>query len=194
MTHFNQICSVALSSCFLWGQIITAQAISTPVVISNWKTLSQSNYSIRYPENWELQQNKDIESGVLENTVTYLFAVLSPLESPADKFRENVNLVVEDFNGKKVEAEEYYALSQRQIQSQMKNCKIIETRSLEKGSQKYHKLIWTWDYETFNLKVEQYVWISAGKAYILTFSSEQNKFAQFQKIGENILNTFTLKK
>lgn len=193
MMPLNKIFSVALSSCLLWGQIITDQAIGSPI-ISDWKTLSRNNYSLRYPKNWDLEQNENAGSVVSGNTVTYLFAILSPLESPADKFRENVNLVTEDFNGKKVDAEMYHAASQSQIESQMKNCKIIESRIVEKGSQKYHKIIWTWDYETFNLKVEQYAWISAGKAYILTFTSEQNKFAQFQEVGENILNTFTLKK
>jgi PsbP len=194
MMHLNKICSVALSSCLLWGQIIPGKAIGSPIITSNWKTLTQNNYSLRYPKDWDLQQNESIGSDVSGNTVTYLFAILSPIESPADKFRENVNLVVEDFNGKKVDPDEYHALSRSQIESQMKNCKIIESRNVKKGSQKYHKIIWTWDHETFNLKVEQYVWISAGKAYILTFSSEQNKFAQFQEVGENILNTFTLKK
>jgi hypothetical protein len=194
MMHLNKICSVALSSCLLWGHIITDKAIGSPIITSNWKTLTQNNYSLRYPKNWDLEQNENIGSGIAGNTVTYLFAILSPIESPADKFRENINLVVEDFKGKKVDPDAYHALSQDQIESQMKNCKIIESRAVEKGSQKYYKIVWTWDYETFNLKVEQHTWILEDKAYILTFTSEQNKFAQFQEIGENILNTFTLKK
>jgi hypothetical protein len=61
------------------------------------------------------------------------------------------------------------------------------------GSREYFKVIFTWNYEAFRLKVEQYYWIVDGKAYVLTFTSEQDKFATFSETGEKILNTFTFK-
>jgi hypothetical protein len=193
--HLNKIFSIALSSCFLCGQIATAQSSVNPIMTSNWQTLNRNNYSVKYPADWDLQQSDNPESGTIVNqTVRYQFAVLSQLESTQDQFRENVNLVIEDLNGRKFDLDEYSRLAEGQLKSLMKNCKILEHKKVNKGFRQYYKTIWTWDYETLQLKVEQYTWLLDGKAYILTFTSEQNKFAQFQKIGEKILNTFTLKK
>ena len=192
--NFNKILSIALSSSFLWSQFVIEQAIATPIVTTNWKTLNQNNYALKYPQNWELQQSEDTQSGTVVSTnVRYQFAVLSQLESTRDKFRENVNLVIEDLNGKEVDLATYSRVAEDQLKSQMKNCKILEHQTTSKGSRQYDKIVWTWDYETLPLKVEQYAWLLNGKVYILTFTSEQSKFFQFQEIGEKILDTFTFK-
>jgi hypothetical protein len=190
----NKIFSIALSSCFLCGQIATAQSNSSPMMTSNWQTLNRNNYSVKYPGDWDLQQSDNKETGTIVNaTVRYQFAVLSQLESPQDQFRENVNLVIEDLNGKKLDLDEYSRLAENQLKTMMKNCKILGQKKVNKGVRPYFKIIWTWDYQTVPLKVQQYTWLLDGKAYILTFTSEQNKFAQFQQVGEKILDTFTLK-
>jgi hypothetical protein len=142
-----------------------------------------------------LLQSDNSESGTVVNkTVRSQFAVLSQLESPQDRFRENVNLVIEDLNGQKLNLDEYSRVADSQLKLMMKNCKILESKKVNKGFQHHYKTIWTWEYQTISLKVEQYRWLSDGKAYILTFTSEQYKFAQVQQVGEKILNTFTLKK
>ncbi len=182
--------AIALVSCLISGQINVEQAVGNPLKNSNWKTLEQTNYSIRYPADWDLQQSETTGSSV---TLTYPFAILSPLESTEDKFRENVNLVIEDLNGQEINLSRYAELSKSQLKLQMRNCKITESKKINKGSREYYKIVFTWDYQVFHLKVEQYYWISNGKAYVVTFTSEQNKFSKFREIGENILNTFTLK-
>jgi hypothetical protein len=187
----NILPSIALISCLISGQINVERAVGKPSTISSWKTLEQNNYSIRYPTDWDLQQSETTGSSA---TLTYPFAILSPLESTEDKFRENVNLVVEDLNGQEINLSRYAELSKAQLKLQMRNCKIVEAKKIDKGSRKYYKIVFTWDYQTFHLKVEQYYWILNGKAYVVTFTSEQNKFAKFRGIGEDILNTFTLRK
>ena len=192
--HLNKIFSIALSASFLCGQIATAQSNVNSVGTSSWKTLNRNNYSVKYPVNWDLQQSDNPESGTtVTGSVRYQFAVLSPRESPQDRFRENVNLVIEDLGGKKLDLDELARLSKNQIKG-MENCKILEYKKVNKGSRQHFKTIWTWDYQKIPLKVEQYTWLSEGKAYALTFSSERSKFAQFQKTGEKILDTFILKK
>jgi Ni/Co efflux regulator RcnB len=193
--HLNKIFSIVLSASFLCGQIATAQSNSSQITASKWQTLNRNNYSVKYPADWDLQQSDNKETGTIVNaTVRYQFAVLSQLESPQDQFRENVNLVIEDLDGKKLDLDEYSRLAENQLKTMMKNCKILEQKKVNKGVRPYFKIIWTWDYQTVPLKVEQYTWLLDGKAYILTFTSEQTKFAQFQQVGEKILDTFTLKK
>ena len=52
---------------------------------TNWKTITQSNYSVQYPSNWELDQSGKMGA---------IFFMLAPVESPADNFKENVNLMI----------------------------------------------------------------------------------------------------
>jgi hypothetical protein len=179
-----------LLSGFIGGHIIAIPAVGNPINVSDWKKVERTNYSIRYPANWELQQNDRSEPGA---RIIYPFSILSPLSSSDDKFRENVNLVIEDLNGQKIDLDTYSVLSINQLKSQMKNCKIVENKRIDSSSRKYYKVIFTWDYETLPLKVEQYYWVVGSKAYILTFSSEQSQFASVRNVGEKILNTFTLK-
>ena len=192
--NLNKILSIALLSSFLWSQFVKEQAVATPIVITNWKTLNRNNYTLKYPRDWDSQQSEDTQSGtVISTNVRYQFAVLSQLESTQDKFRENVNLVIEDLNGRTIDLATYSRIAEDQLKSQMKNCKILEHKTIGKESRQYDKIVWTWDYETVPLKVEQYTWLLNGKAYILTFTSEQSKFSQFQEIGEKILDTFAFK-
>jgi hypothetical protein len=182
--------AVVLLSCLVCGQTNINPATGNPIRISNWKKIDRDNYSLRYPANWDLQQSENTEAGV---NVSYLFAILSPLESKQDKFRENINLVIEDLNGQKIDLDGYARLSKVQIESNFQNAKVIEQKKIDNGSRKHYKVIFTWDYEIFHLKVEQYYWVVNGKAYVLTFTSEETKFSKFRGTGEKILNTFILK-
>lgn len=189
---------LVLLSCLVGGAITTPQAIAGSAIASNWKKFDRSNYSIRYPANWDLEQKENTTGG----TLLYPFAILSPLESPEDKFRENINLVIENLKGRTIEGvdggtitlDRYVELSAEQLKLQMKNYKLVENKKIENGRRKYYRSIFTWDYETFRLKVEQYYWVVNGKGYVLTFTSEQSKFAKFRGLGEKILNTFTLRR
>jgi hypothetical protein len=187
----NSLFLTTLIFCLVCGISRPNLAVSNPVDLSNWKTLTRSNYSIRYPSDWSLEQTKNL--GDIPPSIDYLFSILSPLESTDDRFRENINLVIKNLNGQQIDLVEYSRLAKIQIELQMKNTKIVEDRMVTNKLRKYHKLIWTWDYEMLDLKVEQYSWMLNGKVYILTFTSEHDKFAKFKTIGESILDTFTLK-
>ncbi len=45
----------------------------------------------------------------------------------------------------------------------------------------------------FDLQFEQYYLIENNKAYVLTFICETSEFSNFKKIGEDILNSFSIK-
>jgi hypothetical protein len=173
-----------LLSCLTCGQTNSQQIADKPAAVSNWKQLDEPNYSIQYPVDWDLDRSGKMGP---------VFAILAPLESKEDKFRENVNLVVEDLNGQNISLDRYAELSKGQLKSSMTNFNLIESKKSNSGSREYFKVIFTWNYEAFRLKVEQYYWIVDGKAYVLTFTSEQDKFATFSETGEKILNTFTFK-
>ena len=57
-------------------------------ILGDWKSLSENNYSINYPDNWEL--NKAGQMGTS-------FILFSPLSSKQDNFKENCVDIREDF-------------------------------------------------------------------------------------------------
>jgi hypothetical protein len=189
---------LTLLSYLVCGAIDPERAVGKIAITSTWKKLDRVNYSIRYPANWDLEQKENTTSDAV---LFYPFAILSPLESTTDKFRENVNLVVEQLAGRTIDGvdgqnitlDKYAQLSTNQLKLEMRNFQIVETKKITNSRRTYYKTIFTWDYETLPLKVEQYYWVSNGKAYVLTFTSERNKFVKFKVTGEKILNTFMIK-
>ncbi|NTV45153.1 MAG: hypothetical protein HGB11_01190 [Chlorobiales bacterium] len=150
-----------------------------------WNTLEQEGYSIRYPSSWELNQ-----SGLMGTT----FFLFSPFESADDLFRENVNLMIQDLTGLNMDLNQYTEISEGQVKTLITNGVIIESKRIKIESGEYHKIIYTGDQGIYNLEYEQYYWIIGNKAYVLTFTGEQQKYAQYKETGEQILNSFVLKK
>jgi hypothetical protein len=150
----------------------------------NWKTLEEKNYSIQYPADWELNQ-----SGQMGTT----FFLFSPLSSDQDKFRENINLLIQDLSGHNINLDKYTEISEGQVKTMITNSTLIESKRVKNGSEEFHRIIYTGDQGIFHLKFEQFYWIKNDKAYVLTFTCEQDKFSDFKEVGEAILNSFILK-
>jgi hypothetical protein len=153
-------------------------------VLDSWKTLTASNYSIEYPENWEL--NKSGQMGTN-------FILLSPLTSDQDQFKENVNLLIQDLTGYNLDLDQYVEISEGQVNTMITDGNIIESERISNSDINYHKLIYTGKQGIYDLKFEQYFWVIENKAYVLTLTTEEEQFDSFQKIGERILNSFEIR-
>ena len=144
-----------------------------------WQTIDRSDFSIRYPSDWTLQPES-------ENAVFYLYA---PAESDADRFRENVSLVIEVLPSGKYDADSYVEEAIKLLQVQVtKNERVI------RAGHEARRLIYTQrpalDVVTTN---ELYVWVINGKAYLLAFSRESGNEGDQAVTGQRILQTFELK-
>jgi len=172
--------------------IISAFAISGYTMKNNtqheateeWKSFVEDNYSIQYPNTWELNNSKQMGTS---------FILFSPLTSEKDQFRENVNLLIQDLKGKNLDLDKYSKISEEQIETMLTDGKIIESKRIKNGTSTYQKIIYTGTQGIYKLEFEQYYWVEKDKAYILTFTSEENQFATYRSTGEKILNSFQLK-
>lgn len=181
MTKF--FTSLMLLSIVACGQTTTKQ--KTVQTISGWKTLDQSNYTIQYPSNWELNQSGQMNTS---------FMLLSPLESDKDKFKENVNLIIQDLTGQNIDLNKYTEISEGQIKTMVTNANLIESKRIKNDNDEFHKIIYSGDQGIYQLQFEQYYWVFNNKAFVLTFTSEKDKFANLKEMGEKILNSFIQKK
>jgi hypothetical protein len=152
---------------------------------TDWKTLDQSQFSIQYPSYWEAD-----ESGQMGTS----FILFSPVESAQDKFEENVNLLIQDLSGNNIDLNLYTEVSEGQVKTMLPNSKLIESKRIKNRTDEYHILIYSGDQGMFHLKFKQYYWVKNNKAFVLTFTSEIEKFSDYAEIADKILNSFVLKK
>lgn len=149
-----------------------------------WNTFKAAAYSINYPSSWSLDTSGQ------GGTKLILF---SPSESEEDAFKENINLIIQDLAGHKMDLNAYTKLSTEQLKSIMTNSKILESKKIKQGSTEYHKITYSGDLQNYHLTFEQYYFVIKDLAYVLTLTTEQNKFKKYQAAGEKILNSFVLK-
>lgn len=168
--------------CFTF--LMCGQNQETKKTNPNWITLEKQNYSIQYPKDWSLN-----EEGVM-GTAFFLF---SPLESTNDNFRENVNLIIQDLSGQNIGLDKYVKVSEEQLKTMITNADLLESKRIKTANDEYHYIAFTGDQGIYKLKFIQQYWIKNQKAYVLTFSCENNKFKDYKKIGDEILQSFKLK-
>lgn len=149
-----------------------------------WKKLTTANYSIDYPANWELS-----ESG---STGTN-FMIFSPMESPEDQFRENVNLMIQDLSAYDLDLDSYTELSEQQVGTLFTDAKIIKSKRMKNQSHDYHMIIYNGGQGGAMYTFLQYYWVINDKAYVLTLTCEKDQYKAYKKMGLKIMNSFTLK-
>ena len=153
--------------------------------ISGWETLDHYDYSIQYPSTWNLNPTEQMGLS---------FILITALETEDDKFRENINLIIQNLSGQNIDLNKYTQISENQIKTMVTNSNLIESKRIKTATSEYHKIIYSGDQGLFHLQFEQYYWVINEKAYVLTFTSEKAKFEKFAPIGEKIMNSFVVKK
>ncbi|WP_296313473.1 PsbP-related protein [Winogradskyella sp. UBA3174] len=161
---------------------------STLFAQKGWETLTKDNYAVSYPKDWISSEQKPQPSMV--------FLLMSDEKSQnEDKFRENINLTLEDLTLQTLSLEDYSKLSIDQITGQIPSAKVISNESIKIDGWEAIAVIWTADFGNgMALKFKQIFLINNGKAYILTFSSTTTEYDEYIEVGDKILNSFKLAK
>lgn len=152
---------------------------------TNWKTINESTYSIQNPDNWELNTEKSMGTS---------FIIFSEQTSSEDKFRENINLIIQNLEGYNLNLDDYVAISEEQISKMVTNGKIIDSKRSNKNNTEFQKVIFTGKQGLFQLKFVQYYFIKDEKAYVLTFTCEEIQYEKYIFITDQILDSFLLNK
>jgi len=145
-----------------------------------WKTNTEAGISIKCPEDWTNQK------GLMGTTIF----VASPLESEKDGFSENVNLVVEDLQGMEIGIEEYAEFTKAQIEALITNSKILKAEKITFQEKDAYTMEYTGQQGQYKLHWKQIYFIKKGKAYILTYTAEGDKFAKYLPTADRIIQSF----
>lgn len=151
--------------------------------IKNWEELSEKGYSIKYPESWILDKTGKMGSS---------FILFSEKTSNKDKFRDNINLLVQEITDTNLDLEQFVSVLEKQIENTITKADFIESRRIKEPNDEYHKLLYTGKQGIYNLKFEQHYRIKEGKIYILTFTCEKDEYQKYSEIGKKILASFKI--
>lgn len=145
-----------------------------------FKTATEAGVSIEYPNDWTNQKS-------LMGTTLF---IASPLESEKDGFSENINLVVEDLHGAEMTVDEYAEFTKAQIEALITNSNILKAEKMTFQERDAYTMEYTGQQGQYKLHWKQVYFIEKGKAYILTYTAEGDKFATYLPIADKIIQSF----
>ncbi|RYY43181.1 MAG: hypothetical protein EOO06_20080 [Chitinophagaceae bacterium] len=143
------------------------------------KNFIKSPFSIKYPSEWTLDTG--IGNGIE-------FIIFSPMEGSSDRFRENVNLLIQDLQATTIDLEKFYQISEEQIKGNAKNLEGFSAKKMKSVSTEYYNVKFSMTVGTNTVMTAQYYFVRDKKAYVLTFSSEAGKLMD---VGQRILDSFS---
>ncbi|MDA3929648.1 MAG: PsbP-related protein [Prolixibacteraceae bacterium] len=157
---------------------------SAEKIQKNWKTFETTEYSIKYPPAWALNQ-----TGYQGTS----FLLISKQTSIRDFYQENVSLVEEALSDTTINLQSYVQRSLEMLSDSNSTIKMVENVLQENDQENYHKLLYGQMEGVNKVIVEKHYFIRNNKAYILTFSCKGIERKRYMPIGEGILNSFKLK-
>lgn len=148
-----------------------------------WHKLNTDKFIIKHPETWTMDT-----TGLMGST----FILFSPVSGDEDKFRENVNLVVQNITGFNLDLDKFIAISEQQIKALITDAELVVNEKVEKENTTHQKLIYSGRQGIYSLKFLQHCWVINDMAYVLTMTCEIDQFDTYLKTGEQILDSFLI--
>jgi hypothetical protein len=148
---------------------------------SQLTTLLKENFKIEYPKSWTLDTSGLVGSELF---------VLSTLENDSDKFRENVSVIIQNLAGQNIDLNKYQDISETQIASLGTDGKLFESSKIQAAKGDYYRVRYALNRANFKLIITSYCYMKNEKAYLVTFTSEADKYEQYKEIGGKILDSF----
>lgn len=142
---------------------------------------SQEGFSIKFPDSWEVR----------EKAYGTIVMALSPQESSADNFRENVNIVTENLPGSYTLAQ-YVSASESSMSRSLNSFKVLSRGVIRIGDRNSQWVIFTHKSGSLVAKGIQYYFVESGKAYIITCTGKPDSFRKYQPAFQKIANTFRI--
>ncbi len=136
-------------------------------------------FSIKFPQDWETKKG-----GM--GTVVMAF---SPQEGPADGFRENVNVVVEELP-RAISLQEYTELSLVNMRKLLTDFQMQESGDTSIGPNSAKWYIYSHRSGSVKATVLQYFLVKDRRAYVISTAAEPGQFSRYKPRFEEIAQTF----
>lgn len=171
----NLILLLLLSTSFVQAQTTIKDSINT---------YTAKDFRLQYPSQWKLDT-----SGLMGSTC-FIYA---PADNAQDKFRENINVVIQDLTGSGIDLEQYKDISEKQLPAMFPDSKLEESAILNANTaQPYYRVRYSFSKNGVDIHISTICFIRNEKAYLVTFSTELARLEQYKKAGEAMLKSFSL--
>lgn len=140
------------------------------------------NFSLLYPSDWTY----------FEDMMGTAFSVLPAFEHEEQLFVENMNVVVGDLGNLRPTLEDYHLLSLAQLKLQIENFELVSAEDAVLAGHSSKLIVFTGTIEELQLQWMLGYFLADGRAYVLTFTAEQDKFDSYLPVGISIFDSFEL--
>jgi len=153
--------------------------------------MSQENVVIqRNTYSMMVDANLDIDSTGASNTD---LIVRFPLKSVADRFSENINVMIDSVSGRGLSLKEYVRASAIYMKSRFSDIIMNESKELKSpNGQHYIELVYTASLNKFELQFEQRYIQTTNAVIVITFTAEQYQFNNYKEKARKILDSIKL--
>ena len=177
----------------LWQALIGLGITAVVATIILWprdNLLTYDNFtygvSVKYPQLWTKTETLDPITGSLAT-------FMSPQANGTDVFQENLRLIVQNLAEKNITLAEYTRTSIDEIKLFSPDAEIIEQSNTQLANEPAHQVIYTGKEEGYTLKHLQIWTIKDNKVYIVTYTAEINKYSEYLRTVEKMINSFEIK-
>ncbi len=137
-------------------------------------------FSIKYPSEWKKVEKK----------METILAFLSPLEDKSDKFIENLSIIIRDIYVEPINLEECIQFELNQLKQAILNFRLIKKTKTKLANIRAYKIIFTGKRQDINVKIMQYYAIKNKMIYLITYTSEYDKYYKFLKLIKKMIGSF----
>lgn len=143
----------------------------------NFKEVKKDNYSIKVHQDWmvDLYPVSEID--------LYIYMDLE------DDFTENINLLIRDLGTSNMTLDEIVKNERADLEAL---ATIISSERIVIPNKEYQRIVMTSPFYGENLKFIQHYILKDSRVYVLTFTSLERDFNQYEKIAEQIMQSFTV--
>jgi len=149
-----------------------------------YKQFVNKDFSISYPESWQLDSSKRFVSAIM---------FYSPIEGPEDKFRENVNVMLQDLRGRNINLDEYKKITDDQISAMGEKAGMIRSVVEKTANGSQYSTEYQMTVNGVEVHVKQVCVIKEEVAYLATFTAKPDTFDRYLPIGTAMLQSFKVK-
>lgn len=186
-TFLLKICFSVLLLC--WGSTsLVAAAPSASDALANLSFITYENtkynFQINYPVKWNTGE------GYLGTAVYFS----SPLENSTDQFSENANVFVSELPANSnLTIDKYTELALALLAKSVTNFKLSKQENHISSGIPSKVVTFTGRQGIFKLKFIQKYILTKNKAYVITFTAEEEKYSAYEEIATLILSSITIR-
>ncbi len=176
------------------SQLSAATVIATNISTTTNPENKWQNYvdklakiKVKYPNNW---QKKDVRNVVTGENVLFT----SPVASMENKYQANISVRIENLTNPQTSLASYTKLTIAEIDRYYQGAKVIESSPITLAKRSGSLIVYTGKDENAVAIKNLEVWtIDRGKAYIITYKAQPDRYYQHLEAAMAMINSFEIR-